>query len=73
MYHSLKSAATYYAMKEAEEEDEMEERYSERGGGRGYRGASYARNGRMGRRDGGYYSGYYPSMENIDPYWDRRY
>lgn len=78
--HYLKSGATYYAMKEAWEEEEMESRYSERGGGRGYRGASYARSrapmmGRdMSREMGnGGYSGYYSPMDYGDPYWNRRY
>ena len=72
LYHALKSAATYHAMKDAEEEDE-EEGYS--GEGRPYRGRSYARRrDAMGRysRGMGDYSGHYP-MEYIDPYWDRRY
>lgn len=72
LYHALKSAATYHAMKDAEEE---EDGYS----GEGRRGdRSYARyrNPRTGRymsrghEDG--YSGRYP-MEYIDPYWERRY
>lgn len=77
LYHALKSAETYYAMKEAEEMDEGD--YS--GEARPYRpsrgGNSYARGrdmrtGRFVSRDMGY-SGHYP-MEYIDPmYWERRY
>ena len=77
LYHALKSAATYHAMKDAEEMDKEDEEYSRRS--RSYRGGSYARyrSPRMGRyvsRDMGedYYSGRYP-MEYIDPNWDRRY
>lgn len=72
LYHALKCAATYHAMKDAEEDEESE--YSEEG--RPYGGRSYARsrNPRTGRymsnRIG--YSGHYP-MDYIDPYWDRRY
>lgn len=73
LYHALKSAATYHAMKDAEEEDE-EEGYS--GEGRSYRGRSYARRrdamGRYSRVGEPQYSGHYP-MEYIDPYWGRRY
>lgn len=75
LYHALKSAATYHAMKDAEEEEEQDAR--EYGGsGRSYRGGmSYTRRdprtGRYVSRDMGY-SGHYP-MEYIDPYWDRRY
>lgn len=66
LYHALKSAETYYAMKEAEDMDEEES---------GTRGRSYARKrdsmGRYtsGRYMGGYsgryddgYSGHYPPM-----------
>lgn len=75
IYHALKSAATYHAMKDAEEED-GEEYGSRRGRSSRGDGMSYARyrNPRTGRymsRDDGY-SGHYP-MEYIDPYWDRRY
>lgn len=84
LYHALKSAETYYAMKDAEEWDDEdgEEGYSEargmRRGGRSYRGDSYRRGRDM--RTGRYisrgmepgYSGNYP-IEYIDPYWDRRY
>lgn len=83
LYHALKSAATYHAMKDAEEEDWGDE--SEEESGRAYPGSrarSYARrrNPRTGRYmrsyDGGMYpaeySGRYP-MEYIDPMWDRRY
>lgn len=76
IYHALKSAATYHAMKDAEEMDYSGE------GSRSYRGRSYNngmayargrdnRTGRyMSREDG--YSGRYP-MDYVDPYWDRRY
>lgn len=74
LYHALKSAATYHAMKDAEEE-EGEDGYS----GMYRRGRSYARyrSPRTGRyisrgMDEHGYSGGYP-MEYIDPYWDRRY
>ena len=85
LYHALKSAATYHAMKDAEEweDEEGEDGYSEtramRRGGRSYRGGSYRRGRDM--RTGRYisrdmepgYSGHYP-MEYIDPmYWERRY
>lgn len=85
LYHALKSAATYHAMKDAEEMegDDMEGEYSGesrsyRRSGRSYRGGSYRRGRDM--RTGRYisrdmepgYSGHYP-MEYIDPYWDRRY
>ena len=79
IYHALKSAATYHAMKDAEEG--ADDGYS----GFGYpdrRGRSYydgmsgaryrsARTGRYISRDDGY-SGRYP-MDYIDPYYDRRY
>lgn len=70
LYHALKCAETYHAMKDAAEEEE--DGYS----GMPYRGRSYARmrdaRGRyMRSRDMGY-AGTYP-MEYIDPYWDRRY
>lgn len=78
LYHALKSAATYHAMKDAEEEDE-EEGYSSEG--RSYRGRSYGMGrsyarrrdamGRYSRMGEPEYSGRYP-MEYIDPYWDRR-
>ena len=79
LFHAMKSAETYYAMVESEEdEDEMSEGHS----GRGYSYARYRspRTGRYISRDGGWsgrypgeygYSGRYP-MEYIDPYWDRR-
>lgn len=85
LYHALKSAETYNAMKDAGdwEGEEGEEGYSGEGrsmrrGGRSYRGTSYRRGRDM--RTGRYvsrgmddygYSGHYP-MEYIDPYWDRR-
>lgn len=61
IFHALKSAATYSAMKE---------------GGEGHSERSYARGrsmttGRYMSREGGR-SGGYP-REAIDPYWDRRY
>lgn len=84
LYHALKSAATYHAMKDAEEmeKEEMGEysaaarpvrrNYS-------YHPMSYApwrspmatRPIRREVIDDGY-SGRYP-MESIDPYWDRRF
>lgn len=81
IYHALKSAATYHAMVDAEEE--MDDGYSGYGrmyrSGRAYpKGSSYRRmrdsRGRFVSRDmgGDGYSGGYP-MEYIDPYWDRRY
>lgn len=88
IYHALKSAETYYAMKEAE--GEMDGEYSGEGnsmrrGGRSYRrsyegsyndgmsGARY-RSPRTGQfvSRDGGYSWHMP-MEYIDPYWDRRY
>lgn len=72
LYHALKCAATYHAMKDAEEEDE--DGYS--GTGRSYRGRSYARGrdarGRYMRSRDMEYSGHYP-MDYIDPYWNRGY
>lgn len=84
IYHALKSAATYHAMKDTEEE----EGYSGESGrsyrrGRSYRGGSYGsyegemagargrspRTGRYVSRDDGY-SGGYP-MEYMDPYYGR--
>lgn len=79
LFHAMKSAETYYAM--VESEDDEEEGMSGRGG----RGTSYARyrsprTGRFVSRDDGWsgrypgeygYSGRYP-MDHIDPYWDRR-
>lgn len=84
LYHALKSGETFYAMKEAyEDEDEGEysgENRPMRRGGRSYRrdgGSSYARGrdmrtGRYISRDDGY-SGHWNPMDYIDPYWDRRY
>jgi hypothetical protein len=65
LYHALKSAETYYAMKD-EYGDDGE--YSEAGGRMVYRG-SYARDRarRAGRNYRGMYSGRYP-ME-YDPYY----
>ena len=72
LYHALKCAETYYAMKDAEDEDEGEySGYYRRGGGRSYRRGRDMRTGRYISRDDGY-SGHYP-MEYIDPMWDRRY
>lgn len=76
IYHALKSAATYYAMKDAEEE---ESEYS--GDGSARRGRSYRRGmsgyrgrspitGRYVSRDDGYSMGY--PMESYGPYWDGR-
>ena len=73
LYHALKSAATYHAMKDAEEED-GEEGYSERMYRGRYMPRSYARRrdaiGRYNREGG--YSERYP-MEYIDPYYGGRY
>ena len=77
LYHALKSAETFYAMVDAEgEEDE-----GSSGRGRGYSYARYrspstgryvSRDGWSGRYPGEYgYSGWHP-MEYIDPHWDRR-
>lgn len=81
LYHALKSAETYHAMKDAGEEFEG---YSGEGGrGRSYRGGSrgggsYAPRrspytGRFTSREmgGEGYSGY--PMDFMDPYWERRY
>lgn len=79
LYHALKSAATYFAMKDAEEMEEEEMEASGEGrssrNGRGGSGRSYARRGRdsMGRftsRDMEY-SGHYP--EWMPPYYPQRY
>lgn len=89
IYHALKSAETYHAMKDATEmgDQEMRGEYS----GTSYRMARMARN--RSYDDGGSYARYrsprtgrYVSrdgmdggysgnypMEYIDPYWDRRY
>ena len=75
LYHALKSAATYHAMKDADEweEDDMENSRSGRGYGRGGMDRSYRRGrdsmGRYTSRDmgGDYgYSGHYP--EWMPPY-----
>lgn len=63
LYHALKSAATYYAMKEAEDWDDDDSR-----SGRGYPGRNGDRSYRRGRdgmgrytsRDMDGYSGHYP-------------
>lgn len=87
LYHALKSAETYHAMKDASEE--MGGYSGEYRGGRSYDGGnSYARGrsrttGRYISRDGGEgseggYSGHYPMypdypMSYARPEWDRRY
>lgn len=67
LYHALKSAATYHAMKEA---DGWGNQQSYRGGGRD----NYAmrRGPYMSREMGEGYSGWYP-MDYIDPYYRNRY
>ena len=85
LYHALKSAATYHAMKDAEEWDEQEGDDGHSGNDRSYRrgrmGGGPYRRGRdmrpdmyMSRGMDEYgYSGHYP-MEYIDPmYQYRRY
>ena len=68
LYHALKSAATYHAMKDAEEWDDDDEESGEARRGRNYGryGRSYARGrdsmGRYTSRDGRDYSGGYPMM-----------
>lgn len=59
LYHALKSAATYHAMKDAEGWDEMEMSGRRGSDGRMYSGRSYGHG-----RDG--YSGHYP--EWMPPY-----
>jgi len=72
LYHALKSAATYHAMKDADEWEEEES---------GARGRSYARNsdsyarrrdsmGRYFSRDMDGYSGHYPPMYERYPGYD---
>ena len=86
LYHALKSAETYYAMKDAEEEEEEEMKGGYSGEGHSMRrGRSYAdgmsgaryrspRTGRYMSRDmGDGYSGHWNPMEYIDPYYDRRW
>lgn len=87
IYHALKSAETYFAMKE-----ESEGEYSGEGGNSMRRGRSYRRSyggsyeggmsgargrspytGRFVSRDGGSYYSMGPSMESFDPYWEGRY
>ena len=63
LFHALKSAATYKAMKE-ETDDGMSER--------SYARARSRTTGRYISRDGGMRSGYDP-RQAIDPYYDRRY
>lgn len=84
LFHAMKSAETYYAMVEGDE-DEDEGMSGENGRSNRNSRYSYARyrsprtgrfvsreGGWSGRYSGGYgYSGGYP-MEYIDPYWDRR-
>lgn len=69
LYHALKCAATYHAMKDAEEWEEEETRSFRNG--RSYARTRDLRTGRYISRDPGY-SAHYP-MEYIDPYWDRHY
>ena len=69
LYHALKSAETFYAMRDAGDDDDYSGDYMRRR-------RSYARGrspvtGRYISRDMGY-SGRYP-MEYIDPGWDRGY
>ena len=86
LYHALKSAATYHAMKDAEEWEEEDEDSGEMRGsrtGRGYGRGGYGRSYRRGRdamgrytsRDMGHpeemYSGHYP--EWMPPYYPSRY
>ena len=63
LYHALKSAATYHAMKDADEWEEEESRsgrsYYGRGGDRSYRRGRDAM-GRYTSRDMDGYSGHYP-------------
>ena len=71
LYHALKSAATYHAMKDSEEweEDEMSGRgYSGRGGSSYRRGRD--RMGRYTSRDMGDMSGHYPMMPYYPSYND---
>ena len=76
LYHALKSAATYHAMKDAEEweeEDEASGAYGRRGNGRSYatrRRDSMGRYTSYGMPDDGY-SGGYP--EWMPPMYPRRY
>ena len=81
LWHALKSAETYYAMKDAENED-MEDEYS--GAGRSYRNGGIrsgmprrnVRTGRFMSRDGGGYGGFsgeYSGWYPMDQMWDRRY
>ena len=81
LYHALKSAATYHAMKDAEEEDADWGEDSRSGRGRSYARYRSPRTGRYVSRDMGDYSGRYPGeygysgtypMDYITPYWDRR-
>ena len=75
LFHAMKSAETYYAMVEAEEDDETGEKTRH-----SYARYRSPRTGRyVSREDGwsGRYPGEYgysgrPPMEYIDPYWDRR-
>lgn len=71
LYHALKSAETYHAMVDAQEDDDMSGRSYARG--RGSRMGRYMPRG-MGGYSGRYedgYSGYYP-MDGVGPYWGGR-
>ncbi len=70
LFHALKSAATYKAMKEAEGMDGQSERsYGSYARGRSRTTGRYMSRD-MGSRDMGSRDGY--PREMIDPYWDRR-
>lgn len=75
LYHALKSAATYHAMKDADEWDEEESGARMRDGrsyarrGRDSMGRYTSREGRMSYDDG--YSGHYPDW--MPPYYPQRY
>ena len=72
LFHALKSAETYGAMKEASEMESMEMESGRRGGGRSSYGpgSSYARRrdsmGRFTSRDMDGYSGHYPPYPMYD-------
>jgi len=74
LFHALKSAATYYAMKDAEDWDEEDSRSGRssygRGGDRSYRRGRDSM-GRYVSRDMEGYSGHYP--EWMPPYYGGRY
>ena len=74
LYHALKSAATYHAMKDAEELDEDEEEGTS-GEGRNYRGRSYGqqyggRSYRRGRDRMGRFTSRAPWPEDASGRWD---